>query len=232
MLKIKCVFPGNAYLLRKVRIKSGNQLIGKAGVLEVAELPKVKGLIKLRLDFYSAQIDIPDTSEDLFMIVYFDIRNYFPFYFIDFMFKNLLSVKLVDKKEFEKFDASFYGATSSEIIHFNWQKIYTTIVGLFVSSIFVLSLYLVQNQKDKYFEDFAFFIGLATIIGFLQMLFYRKKITETQYKTRVLSFSILSVLLLIYLNISVEIIILMIILSLSMSILAMQKEWIRIIHQL
>ncbi len=232
MLKVKCIFPGNYYLLRKVRIKSGNKLIGKATPLEVTELPEVKGLIKLRLDYHSTKIDIPETDEDLFMIVYFGFRNYFPFYFTDLMFKNSLRVKLVDKNEFEEFDASFYGTPPSEIINFNRQKIYTIVAGIFISCLFVSSPYLAQNQNDKDIENFAFYIGIATIISFLQIIFNRKKITERQYKTRILAFSILSILLLIYLNILFEIKVLAIVLSLSMSLLAIKKEWNKIINRL
>ncbi len=232
MIKIKCVFPGNSYLLRKVRIKSGNKLIGKATPLEITELPKVKGLIKLRLDYHSAKIVIPDTDEDLFMIVYFGFRNYFPFYFTDLMFKNSLRVKLVDKNEFEEFDASFYGTPPSEIINFNWQKIYTIIVGIFLSCLFIVSPYLAQNQDDKDIGNFAFYIGLATIISFLQIIFNRKKITTRQYKTRILAFSFLSILLLIYLNIPFKIKTLAIVLPLNMALLAMKKEWNKIINDL
>jgi hypothetical protein len=224
MMNIKCVFPRNYYTLRKVNVKLGNTLIGKVGHNEIIELSKIESSIKFNIDYHKTKIDIPNTNEDIFMLVYFNFRNYFPFYITDVMFKNSLRVKLVDKNQFEQFNESFYKAIPSELIKFNFTKIYTIIVGIFISCGFVYSPFFVQNQNNSNSEDFAFYVGLASIIGFLAIIFFRKKISEIQYKIRILSFSILSILLLIYLNIGLEIKLFAIALSLSMLMLAMKKR--------
>jgi hypothetical protein len=62
-------------------------------------------------------------------------------------------------------------------------------------------------------NNFAFFIGLLSMFGIFNIIFSRNKISEEQYKIRVIAFGILSLILLIYLNLNIEIKVIAIVLS-------------------
>ena len=219
MIKIKCVFPNNYYLLRKVNIKIKNEAIAQIGHKEVIELDVFEKLIKFNLDYHKTQIKFPNSKIDKYLIIYFNFRNYFPFSIIDIMFKNSLCAKFVDESEFNNFNESFYKEHTSEVITFNKTVIYTIIIGILISCQFLFFPFLNLNNSNS-INNFSFFIGIASLIGFMLLIFNRKNITKKQYNIRALAFGILSILLLFYINIDTMFKMVSIILSFSIVIIS------------
>jgi len=200
MLKIKCVFPKNYYLLRKVKIKISNKTIAYIGHNEVIELDEAeKEEITFKLDYHKTKIKVPDSKTDKYLILYFNFRNYFPFSVTDIMFKNSLRAKFVDESEFNNFSKSFYKEYPSEIMTFNNTAIYTIMIGVLISCQFLIIPFLNLHNSNSA-NNFSFFIGIASLIGFVSMIVNKKNITNKQYHIRILAFGIASILLLIYIR--------------------------------
>jgi hypothetical protein len=199
MVKIKCIFPRNYYLLRKINIKIDNHIVASVGHNEIVELNVLGKNIEFKLDYHKTEIMLPDSKNDIFLILYFNFRNYFPFFITDIMFKNSLRVKLVEKTEFENFNESFYERQTVELVKFNNTVIYTIILGILISSELLIMPFLKFNNS---INNFSFFIGLISLIGFVLMIMNKKRTTERQYNIKILAFGLSSVLLLSFLNIN------------------------------
>lgn len=200
MIKIKCVFPKNYYLLRKVNVKISNKTIAHIGHNEVIELDVFeKEEIKFKLDYHKTKIKIPDLKTEKYLILYFNFRNYFPFSVTDIMFKNSLCAKFVDESEFNNFSKSFYKEPPSELMTFNNKAIYTIMIGVLISCQFLIVPFLNLHNSNS-INNFSFFIGIASLIGFISMIVNKKNITNKQYYIRILAFGIASILLLIYIR--------------------------------
>lgn len=200
MIKIKCVFPKNYYLLRKVNIKINNKTIARIGHNEFIELEVPENEeIKFKLDYHKTTIKVSDLKTQKYLILYFNFRNYFPFSTTDIMFKNSLRAKFVDESEFNNFSKSFYKEPPFEPMSFNNKAIYTIIIGIFISCQFLIVPILSKQNSDDV-NNFSFFIGIASLIGFISMIFNKKNITNKQYYIRMLAFGMASILLLIYMR--------------------------------
>ena len=201
LLKIKCLFPRNYYLLRKVNIKINNITIAHIGHNEVVELEvSEKDEISFKLDYHKTKIKISNPNSKKYLILYFDFRNYFPFYIIDIMFKNSLRAKFVDKYEFNNFNILFNKDSShTELIVFNKTVIYTIMIGALISCQFII-VPLLNFGNSNNINNFSFFIGITSFIGFILMIVNKKNITNEQYNIRMLAFGIASFLLLIYIQ--------------------------------
>ncbi len=213
MLQIKCLFPKNYYLLRKVNIKVDNETISRIGHNEIVEIDnQIDKPIKFKLDYHRATIRLSDFKENKYMILYFDFRDYFPFSFTDIMFRNSLRAKLVDKDEFDSFDTSFYGRQIDKPIVFNCAKIYTITVGILLALQFMLTPFLKLNN-DSNIDNFSFGFGIISIVGFIYMILNKNRMSDSQYNIRTFAFGIASVLILFYTNIYAKFLLLTLALS-------------------
>ena len=214
MVKIKCVFPKNYYLLRKVNVKISNKTIAHIGHNEVIELDVFEKDIKFKLDYHKTKIKVPDSKTEKYLILYFNFRNYFPFSVTDIMFKNSLCAKFVDESEFNNFNESFYKEHPSELMTFNNTAIYTILIGTLISCQFLLVPFLNLHNSNS-INNFSFIIGIASLLGFISIIVNKKNITKKQYNIRILAFGIASILLLIYINFATIFKIISIILALT-----------------
>ncbi|MDK2979426.1 MAG: hypothetical protein PWP52_2140 [Bacteroidales bacterium] len=227
MIYIKRIFPGNNYLLRRVKILTNGETIAKIGHNEVIELPEREGILRFKIDFYQTKLKISPDGKDIFLLLYFDIRNYFPFNFIDF-FKNSLSVKQVDEEEFGKITSEkLYQTKPSKQLKFDTAKVFSTGISFLIAGLFILTPFLYAKSE---MNNFAFFIGLLSMFGIFNIIFSRNKISEEQYKIRVIAFVILSLILLIYLNLNIEIKVIAIVLSIINVLLTLKREFEKMLH--
>jgi len=77
MVKIKCVFPKNYYLLRKVNVKISNKTIAHIGHNEVIELDVFEKDIKFKLDYHKTKIKVPDSKTEKYLILYFNFSLHY-----------------------------------------------------------------------------------------------------------------------------------------------------------
>ncbi len=201
MIQIKCLFPDNNYLLRKVKIKVDNKTISRVGHNEIVEIDnQIDKPIKFKLDYHKANIQLSDFKTDKYLIVYLSFRNYVPYSTTDLMFKNCMRVKEISKEEFEKFDMSFFKTPAVKPLIFNLANIYVISAGILLALQFTALPFLNLNN-DKGTSNFSFLFGLISLIGFVVMIFNRKKLSENQYNIRNIAFGIASVILLFFINI-------------------------------
>jgi hypothetical protein len=200
MIKIKCVFPKNYYFLRKVNVKINNNIIAQVGHKEIIELDEIfDKLLIFKLDYHKTEIKIPKSKKNIFLILYFDFRNYFPFYITDIMFRNSLRTKFVEEAVFENFNESFYEVSSKEKINFTSFNMSEMVLGILIScGITISSLVKYDNTND--INNLSFFVGIINIIGFLLIYLNRKDITEKVFSIRLLAFGISSILILSYVD--------------------------------
>lgn len=219
MTKIKCLFPGNNYLLRKISIKIDDKLVAKIGHNEVIELDLEQHHVRFSLDYHKAKIDGKELKNDSYLILYFDFRDYFPYNFIDIMFKNSLRAKIVSELEFKNFNETFYSTKTqeTELIKWNFSSIYSVIVGFLFSIGFVSNVWINQNNSDT--NNFAFIIGLASFIGFVHIVITHKKITIQQFRLRIIAFGVLCLILIPFMDLTIVLKIALYLLSASILVL-------------
>ncbi|PID88214.1 MAG: hypothetical protein CSB06_01905 [Bacteroidia bacterium] len=222
MIKIKCVFPKDYYLLRKVNIKTSNKTIAYIGHNEVVDIDEAGEYIEFKLDYHKAKIKVPDLKTAKYLILYFNFRNNFPFSVTDIMFKNSLCAKFVDVSEFNSFSESFYKQRPSEPMTFNNTSVYTILAALLILGQFLLVPFLNFNNSNST-NDFIFFIGIVSFIGFLLTIVNRNNIANKQYYIRILAFGIMSILLLTYIKYDIIFKAISIILALSIVLISTNK---------
>ncbi len=220
MVRIKAVFPYNYYLLRKIKIKAGGQIIARIGHKQVIELEDVPSQhLTFKLDYHKTSIELPDTEKDVHIILYFDLRPYFPFNVTDIMFRNALRAKVVDKQEFDSFDEKFYNSSTSQPVGLNTTFYYSLVAGILISLEFILVPFMQQPNPGPV-TNFAFIVGLITLAGFIAMFFNRKKLSRASYSFRILAFGILSVVLIGFLKLSINLKIISLIVAITLILVA------------
>ena len=169
MIKIKCVFPSNNYILRKINIKKNNTSIAKIGHNEIIELNEAETTLNFKIDYHKSKVEIPKSNNTIYLILYFNFRNYFPYNFTDIMFKNSLRTRFTSKEEFDTFDKQFYNDDISSGINLNKTKITSIGLGFLLSlSFIVLSI---MNLNSDGYNKFMFLYGIAGIFTFFLILF-------------------------------------------------------------
>ncbi len=187
MIYIKCSFPRNYYLLRKVNVRCNKQSIAAIGHNESIELPNQTGLYAFKLDYHKTNINISDASNDKYLILFFHYRKKFPFYFTDIMFKNALRVQSVDKETFNAFDETFYNEKNQEIISFNaWQQIVVAVYFIFSLFLIYTSIF---NEQDN--RGFIFVLGLLGLFSGIQTFVKRTKMPIRQFRIRYIASSLI-----------------------------------------
>ncbi len=216
MVHIKAVFPYNYYLLRKVKVKAGGDVIAQVGHKETVTLEAVPGkTLSFKLDYHKAKLELPQTGGDVYIILYFDLRPYFPFNVTDVMFRNALRASIVDKQTFDSFDVSFYEQRERKPVEPDTRFYYLLFAGMMVSLEFVLVPFMKQTNSQPV-ANFALIMGLITFLGFISIFFARKKISRHQFNLRMLAFGVLSVILLAFLKLNMGLKVFTLIVALSL----------------
>lgn len=199
-LTLKCFFPRNQYLLRKVKIKTGNGKKYSIGYLETIEINDAEKYLDFKLDYHRYRLPIDKLNSDAFIVVYLKYRNKFPFYYIDVMFKNAMFAEVVDEKSFREFDKEYL--QHIEIVPFKYTPLKIGLISsayILIMSLLGISLFtLPEASADR---NFLFLYGLAGVVSISRVVVYRDKVSEKGFWYRMILFVSLSMMIIILANI-------------------------------
>jgi hypothetical protein len=230
MIYIKRVFPDNFYLLRKVKVKQDNKTVTKIGHAETTPMSAEGSQLEFKIDYHKAQLQMPQAGEDHYYVLYFDIRNSFPLNYTDMMFKNALRIKKVNENEFKSLNSKdFYTSEDEETIKPDSGKIFSVVASVLIAGLFVLSPYLFEKSDAN---NFAFIIGLAGILGFAELIIFFRKKTKPQYTIRIIAFTVLSIILLYFMDMDNSLKIISGALVLSVLLITLKKEILKLLNKL
>ncbi len=142
---------------------------------------------------YRTTIQLPkDDQKDVFIVVYYSLREYFPAILVD-TFKKLVVAQFVNKEAFYNATRKAYKEKLSPKQDFE-QDIPVLVIGFLLSLIYVFLpfVYFKNNENN---QDLSFFIGVMGVIGFAMLIGQKKLIQLKEYKARVMVFSALSIML-------------------------------------
>lgn len=198
-LNIKLIFPYNWGQIRRVGIYSDNgDLITKirhCDNLKIFINVDVKKVI-IKLDIFRSIIEIPANDDILYLTVFMNFRDYFPFIYLDTLKRKCLTGKFVNAQEFEKFDLSFYQNSKTWILKSKIDKP-NLILGLLISiSLLIVSVIEQQNE----YQELLFFISLVSLISLLMILNEKEKLQVFDYKSRMVATGLAFLLSTLFLN--------------------------------
>lgn len=186
ILNIKLVFPYNWGQIRNVGIYADSgRLITKIRHCDILKIPidaDVKEVI-IKLDIFRSVIEIPANENVLYLTVFMNFRDYFPFIYIDTLKRKCLTGKFVSVEEFEKFNLCFYQNAQKWILKSNID-VPNIRLGLLIS--ICLLIVSVIEQKNEY-QDLLFFIGLVSLISLLMIFNEKEKLQAFDYKSRMIA---------------------------------------------
>jgi hypothetical protein len=195
-LNIKLILPYNYYTIRRVKIKlsNGNEFnIMHREHLEI-EIENAEW-IEFKLDYHKYKLQLENIKPEEYIIVTLDFRDYFPFYFLDIMFKNSMLAKLVTKGEFENYETKHSLIEPKEKLK---KKDYAALaMNLLVFLTFIL-LSIFYSKIDSSDKNFVFVIGVAGLISNSRFIF-RKRVDLRTFKLSMsLGFYIIMLLLIFF----------------------------------
>lgn len=183
-VNIKCIFPFNYYLLRKVSMYVNNAKVGSVGNTEETELlvPE-NSTITFRIDIYKHTLKVPAGKDRLNILLYFKFRAYFPFSYLDFYRRNALQSRELTDSEFERAFETTYNASSREIAAVDTAS---SVMALGLSA---LCLYasIFQIGKESWQSELSFLVGLFSIISVITLHVDKKSLLQRAYKVRIIS---------------------------------------------
>jgi hypothetical protein len=179
-ITIKCLFPKNQYLLRKVKVTSANGKTFKVGYLETITINDVVGFLEFKLDYHRFRLPIDSVKCDSKVIVYLKHRKKFPFYITDIMFKNALFAEIVDDERFATFEQNYVNTIPIKPFSISPLKIACISVAF---SLNATLLYISIATLDKTADDrnFVFVLAMAGIITLVRTVSQRNSITEKMF---------------------------------------------------
>lgn len=199
ILHIKMVLPYNWGHFRSIGIYADNRkLITKikhCDNLEIRIDDEVKKVI-IKLDIFRSVIEIPTNEAVLYLTVFMNFRDYFPFIYIDTLKRKCLTGKFVTAQEFEQFDLSFYQNAKNYILISKINRPNLRL-GLFISA-GLLIVSLVEQENE--FQDLLFFIGLVSLISLLMIFNEKEKLQVFDYKSRMIATGLALLLATFFLN--------------------------------
>jgi transcriptional regulator with XRE-family HTH domain len=185
-LNIKLLLPYNWGHFRKIGLYGNDgKLITKimhGETLQIAIDPSIIKII-VKLDIFRSEIEIPLDDQILFLNLYMDFRDYFPFQYIDTLKRKCLTGKFVAEDVFEQFDLSFYQMSKEWILKSKIDKSNLRL-GLILSA--GLIVFSIVEQENEY-QELLFFISLVSFISLLMVVNERDKILAFDYKSRMVA---------------------------------------------
>lgn len=186
ILNIKLLLPYNWGHFRKIGIYDNDgTLITKIMHGETLQLPidlSIKKVV-VKLDIFRSEIEIPLDDKNLFLKLYMNFRDYFPFQYIDTLKRKCLTGKFVTAHEFEQFDLSFYQMSKVWISKSKIDKPNLRL-GLALSA--GLIVFSIVEQENEY-QDLLFFISVVSFISLLMIVNEKEKLLAFDYKNRMIA---------------------------------------------
>jgi len=177
-----------------LKIRSGNIVLARLPSASscVLDIPEGQNLTFLYSFPYRTTIQLPEDKDEIFIVVYYSVREYFPAIVLD-AFRKLVVVKVVDEEEFNQANREDYKKAINPKPDFEQNKA-VLIIGFLLSFIYTLLPFnLLKGQENN--RDLSFFIGIMGVIGFAMLIEEKKLIHLKEYKARVLVFSVFSIAL-------------------------------------
>lgn len=185
-LEIKLLLPYNWAHMRRIRIYDdrGNLLVRIKHCEHV--LVKVSDDCKhvtIRLDFYKSVIAVPQDEENLFLGVYMDFRDYFPYRYLDTLKIKCLTGRFMSAEAFDNYSLDIYDQSANylPVKKFDRQAVYT---GLFISAGLIVTS---VAQQENPSQDLLFFIGMGSFISLLILNSIKNTIMVFDYKSRLIA---------------------------------------------
>lgn len=203
MLKIKCAFPYNYYALRNVRIELSNG--EKYSIKHLEEIiieVESADWIGFKLDYHNFKLPLESLNEDKYIIVTFDFRDYFPFYFLDIMFKNSMIAKIVTREEFKNYEINNSFIEKKESL--KRIDIVALSMNLLIGLSFVF-LSIFESEIDDSDKGFLFVIGAINFTASIRYLMNRTSTIVKGYKQSMTISFYLIIIMLIFIDFNIEI---------------------------
>ena len=200
-LNIKCLFPGNNYLLRKVVIKTCNGKVYRIGHGETIQISHEGGSLYFRLDYHRFKLDVDEVQEQSYILVYLKCRDVFPFYYTDLMFKNAMIAEIVDESCFKNFENNY--PITEKVVLSEFSKTKKTIVfftALLFTGFLVYSIGWVPITSSD--RNFYFLLGLVGLILSLRLYFFRRRIIQKHFFYSIIAVSLLPLSMVLFSNIN------------------------------
>jgi transcriptional regulator with XRE-family HTH domain len=198
-LNIKLVFPYNWGQIRNVGIYAdGGKLITKirhCDNLKIQIDSNIKKVI-IKLDIFRSEIEIPLNDDTLYLTVFMNFRDYFPFIYIDTLKRQCLTGRFVTAAEYEKFNLCFYQNSQKWILKSKIDKP-NLILGLLISSA-LLIVSIIEQQND--YQDLLFFISAVSLISLIMIFNEKEKLLAFDYKSRMIATGLAFLLATLFLN--------------------------------
>ncbi|MGJ8660672.1 MAG: hypothetical protein ACSHXL_01415 [Bacteroidota bacterium] len=186
MLNIKFIPPGPMYSARRIKVMSENQqdyVLSNNQNLKIDTSGKYK--LKFKLDYHKVTFQNEQASnENKFLFVYFKYRQYFPFNYIDLMFKSCLATKEVTEEEFLKSDYVAVYNVEKDVVDKKsdvFLKITTAAILLSLIQLGVLTLNL------KISDALLWICSLTGFFGFVRLYLRNKELKRTVFLTRIIA---------------------------------------------
>lgn len=198
-LNIKLVFPYNWGQIRNVGIyaESGKLItkIRHCDNLQILIDSNVKK-VTIKLDIFRSEIEIPLNNGTLYLTVFMNFRDYFPFIYIDTLKRRCLTGQFVTASEYEKFNLCFYKNSQKWILKSKIDKP-NLILGLLIS-IALLIVSIIEQQND--YQDLVFFISAVSLISLIMIFNEKEKLLAFDYKSRMVATGLAFFLATLFLN--------------------------------
>ena len=180
------IYDDNRNLL--VRIKHGEHVLVK-----VADDCR---FVVIRLDFYRSKIEVPQNQDELFLGVYMDFRDYFPYKYLDTLKPKCLTGRFMDAEEFDNYSLDIYNQSANflPVNKFDRQAVFT---GLAISGGLIVASVAQQENPD---QDLVFFIGVSSFISLLILNAAKQTIQKFDYKSRLVATAVAFVLAFLFLQ--------------------------------
>ena len=198
-LEVKLLLPYNWYHARRIKIfdDKGALLLKIAHGEELSvQINNVCKYITIRIDYIKSVIEVPQNNDKLFLGVYMNFRDRFPYKYIDAAKRKCITGKFMSKEEFENFNLNFY---TNAIEYLPAKKFDNTslVLGFIIASGLIVTS-VVQQQNP--FQDLVFFIGVASFISLLLVRAEKQKIQLYNYKSRLIATALAFVLAFFFLS--------------------------------
>ncbi|GGB71089.1 hypothetical protein GCM10007424_08870 [Flavobacterium suaedae] len=192
-LDVKLLLPYNWYHARRIKIfdDKGALLAKIAHGEELSvQIDQECKHITIRIDYIKSVIEVPQNSDKLFLSVYMNFRDRFPYKYIDSVKRKCITGKFMSKEEFENFNLDFY-ANAIEYLPAKKFDNASLALGFIIASGLIITS--VVQQKNP-FQDLLFFIGVASFISLLLVRAEKQKIQLYDYKSRLIATALAFVL--------------------------------------
>jgi hypothetical protein len=198
ILHLKCEFPYNWYSVRNLKLSDdkGNVFRIMSGQSRKLEIPSESSRLKMRLDYMSAQVDLPKDRDDQYVIIYLKVRQGFVGAMLDAFKPSALQLKSVTAEEFSRFAPEFYAVTQQKPKGIGSVDVFSFLILVALAGLLTVLGVVKEHWGD--FGNLLFATGLLSLISLSILWFDRKSIGVKSYRIRQITIGVVTFGMLIY----------------------------------